>query len=81
MSFKYSLVELAQSLLVGPIPDVDEPVGASRSEGVVVLVEGDGVHGINVLDARLLDAVALEGIFLLLNLEGERMLSISQMVI
>ena len=45
------LVELAEALLVGAVPDVDEAVGAARGEGVVVAVEADGVHRVDQLDA------------------------------
>jgi hypothetical protein len=38
------LVELAEPLLVGTVPDVDEAVGAAGGERVVLAVEGDGVH-------------------------------------
>ena len=45
------LVELAEALLVGAVPDVDEAVGAAGGEGVVVAVEADGVHRVDQLDA------------------------------
>lgn len=38
-------------------------------EGVVDAVEGDGVDGIHLLDAVLLQTVAFKGVFLLLHLQ------------
>ena len=46
-----SLVELAEPLLVLPVPDVDEAVGAAGGERVVIAVEADGVHGVDDLNA------------------------------
>ena len=51
-------VELAQPLLVVPIPDVDEPVAAARGKGVVLPMEGDGVHWVNVFNAILLQSAS-----------------------
>ena len=61
-------VELAQPLLVISVPDIDVSVAAAGGEGVVVLVEADGVHRVDVLDAVLLHPVALERVLLLLRL-------------
>ena len=57
------LVELTQPLLVVPVPDVDEAVTPTSGEGVVLLVEGDGVDWIDILNTILLHSVALECIF------------------
>ena len=61
-------MELAQPLLVVSVPDIDVAVAPSSGEGVVVLVEADGVHRVDVLDAALLHPVALERVLLLLRL-------------
>ena len=45
------LVELAKSLLVLPVPDVDQTVGAARSKSVVLAMEGDRVDGVNLFDS------------------------------
>ena len=37
-------MELAEPLLVGAVPDVDETVGAARRKRVVLAVKRDGVH-------------------------------------
>ena len=61
-------MELAQPLLVEAVPDVDVTVRAAGGERVVLTVEADGVHRVDVLHAGLLDTVTLEGVFLLLYL-------------
>ena len=61
-------MELAESLLVVTVPNVDKPVTAARSESVVFPVEGDGVHRVNVLYPVLFQAVTFECVFLLLSL-------------
>jgi hypothetical protein len=43
-------VELAESLLVLTVPNVDEAVRAAGGKGVVVSVEANGVDGIDLLD-------------------------------
>ena len=63
-------VQLTQPLLVQPVPDVDVAVRAAGGERVVLAVEADGVHRVDVLHAGLLDAVALEGVLLLLHLRA-----------
>jgi len=37
-------VELAESLLVGAVPDVDQAIGATGGERVIVPMERNGVH-------------------------------------
>lgn len=85
-------MELAESLLVESVPDVDETIGTTccdwnakqvirhdrrrnkqisiltSRERVVDIVEGNGVHRMNVLDVVLLDAMALESELSLLHL-------------
>ena len=61
-------VELAQPLLVVSIPNVHIAITTTSGKSVVVLVEADSVHWVNVFDAILLHPVAFEGIFLFLGL-------------
>ena len=49
------------------IPDVDVAVRTARGEGVVDIMEGDGVDRVNLLHAILFDPMTLERILLLLN--------------
>ena len=61
-------MELAQSLLVVSIPNVHIAITTTSGKSIVVLVEADSVHWVNVFDAILLHPVAFEGIFLFLGL-------------
>ena len=61
-------VELTESLFVIAVPDVHITVAATSGKGVVLLVEADGVHRVNVLYSVFLHSVAFECIFLLLRL-------------
>lgn len=61
-------MELAESLFVVAVPYVHIPVAATSGKGVVLLVEADGVHRVNVFYSVFLHSVAFECIFLLLSL-------------
>ena len=61
-------VELAESLFVVAVPNVYIAITAPSGKGIVVLVETDCVHRVNVFNSVLLHPVAFEGIFLLLRL-------------
>ena len=61
-------VELAQPLLVVTIPNVHIAITTTSGKSIVVLVEADSVHWVNVFDAILLHPMAFEGIFLFLGL-------------
>mmetsp|Transcript_16580 Transcript_16580/g.53678 ORF Transcript_16580/g.53678 Transcript_16580/m.53678 type:complete len:325 (+) Transcript_16580:71-1045(+) len=60
--------ELAESLLVGAVPDVDMPVAAARRKGAVPRVVADGVDGEGGADAVDHRPVALEGVLARLRL-------------
>ena len=61
-------VELAESLFVVAIPNVHIAVAATGGKGVVLLVEADGIHRVNVFNAIFFHPMAFECIFLLLRL-------------
>ena len=48
----------------GDVPNVYKPVAVARGEGVVFLMEGDGVHWVNVFDTILLQSVTFESVCL-----------------
>ena len=61
-------VELAKPLLVVSVPNVHIAITTTSGKSIVILVEADSVHWVNVFDAILLHPVAFEGIFLFLGL-------------
>ena len=61
-------VELAQSLFVVPVPNVYIAIASTSGKGIVVLMEADGVHWVNIFNSVFLHPVAFESIFLLLSL-------------
>ena len=61
-------VELAESLFVVAVPNVHIAVAATGGKGVVLLVEADGIHRVNVFNAIFFHSMAFECIFLLLRL-------------
>ena len=61
-------VELAESLFVVAVPNVHIAVAATGGKGVVLLVEADGIHRVNVFNAIFFHPMAFECIFLLLRL-------------
>ena len=61
-------MELAESLFVVAVPNVHVAITAPSGKGIVILVETDCVHWVNVFNSVLLHPVAFEGIFLLLGL-------------
>ena len=63
-------VELAQSLLVVAVPDVDEAVTPPSGEGVVLPVERYRVDGVYIFNSILLQTMTFERVFLLLSLWG-----------
>ena len=44
-------MELAESLLVEAVPDVDKAVAATRRKCVVSAVEGDGIYRVDLLNS------------------------------
>ena len=61
-------VKLAKSFLVKSIPDIDKTIRATSCKCVVYGMEGDGIHGIDLLKSIFLDSVTFESILLLLDL-------------
>ena len=62
------LVKLTETFFVRAVPHVHEGIGSTRGERAVLLVEGDGIDGKDILDAVVFRTVTLEGVLLLLNL-------------
>lgn len=54
-------MELTQSLLVEPVPGVHNAIRSSRGKCLVLVVEADGIHRIDLLHFVLLHAMTLEG--------------------
>ena len=59
-------MKLTESLFVVAVPNVYIAIAATSGKGIVVLVEADCVHWVNVFNSIFLHPVAFEGIFLLL---------------